>query len=321
MRKILLLSTKIFISGALLLVTLRKINFGDLVSRLDTRSLGWIVLAILLALLQIAFGALRWREITAECGAPLTTAQVLRFNLIGSFFNQTLPSSIGGDAVRVLLVRRSGTRWRPAGYSVFVDRAIGLIALAIIVVASLPWSYELIGDTNGRYALVLIDSAALAGGVGFLIVGRLHWPSLGTRWETKDIFACSVITNRLLFGSRRGPWIAVLSLLIHLLTATMAWCVVRSIDAPVAFVQVFELVPPVVLVTMIPISIAGWGVREATMGLAFGYAGLEISEGVDVSLLFGAVSFLVGTLGGLVWILSSEKTEVTIPPEASEQSL
>ena len=48
---------------------------------------------------------------------------------------------------------------------------------------------------------------------------------------------------------------------------------------------------------MIPIPIAGWGVREATMGLAFGYAGLMISEGVNVSLLFGAVYFFVGILG------------------------
>jgi hypothetical protein len=96
--------------------------------------------------------------------------------------------------------------------------------------------------------------------------------------------------------------------------------VVRSIGAPVAFFQVFELIPPVVLITMIPISIAGWGVREATMGPAFGYAGLMISEGVNVSLLFGAVSFFVGILGVLVWILSSEKAEVTIPLEASELS-
>jgi hypothetical protein len=135
MRKILLLSAKIFISGALLFFALRKISFGDLVSRLGAGNLGWILLAIAIALFQIVFGALRWREITGECGAPLTIAQVLRCNLVASFFNRTLPSSIGGDAVRILLVRRTGTRWRAAGYSVFIDRAIGL---AIIVVATLP---------------------------------------------------------------------------------------------------------------------------------------------------------------------------------------
>ena len=82
---------------------------------------------------------------------------------------------------------------------------------------------------------------------------------------------------------------------------------VQSIAAPVVFGQIFQLVPPVMLITMLPISIAGWGLREATMGLAFGYAGLMANEGVNISLLIGAVTFLVGAFGGLVWIFSSEK--------------
>ena len=101
--------------------------------------------------------------------------------------------------------------------------------------------------------------------------------------------------------------IAILSLLVHVLAVVIAWCVVQSIAAPVSFAQVFLLVPPVMLITLMPISIAGWGVREASMGLAFGFAGLAANEGVNVSLLFGAVSFIVGAFGGLVWILSAEK--------------
>ena len=99
----------------------------------------------------------------------------------------------------------------------------------------------------------------------------------------------------------------MLSLLVHVLTVVIGWCVVQSIAAPVVFSQIFQLIPPVMLITMLPISIAGWGVREATMGLAFGYAGLMTNEGVNVSLLFGAVSFIVGAFGGLVWIFSAEK--------------
>jgi len=74
--------------------------------------------------------------------------------------------------------------------------------------------------------------------------------------------------------------------------------------------------PPVMLITMMPISIAGWGVREATMGLAFGYAGVMTTEGVNVSLLFGAVSFIVGAFGGLVWIFSAEKAAKRSAPIA-----
>ena len=307
MRRILLSTAKILISAALLYFALRKVNLSDLVSRINIASLVWIGLAIVVTFLQIFAGVLRWREIGAECGAPLATNQAMRFNLIGTFFNQTLPSSIGGDAVRLWLVARGGAGWRAATYSIFVDRAIGLIALAIIIVASLPWSYRLITDPNGRSALLLVDFAALAGGVGFLVLGRLQWSWLKRWWATHHLHACAVIANRVIFSRKRGPKIAVLSLLVHVLTVVIAWCVVQSIAAPVMFSQIFQLVPPVMLITMLPISIAGWGVREATMGLAFGYAGLMTNEGVNVSLLFGAVSFMVGAFGGLVWILSAEK--------------
>jgi uncharacterized membrane protein YbhN (UPF0104 family) len=307
MRRILLSTIKIVISAALLYLALRKVNLSELASRINIASLGWIGMAIAVTFLQIFVGVLRWREIGAECGAPLATTQAMRFNLIGTFFNQTLPSSIGGDAVRLWLVARGGAGWRAATYSIFVDRAIGLIALAIIIVASLPWSYSLISDPHGRSALLFVDFAALAGGVGFLVLGRLRWPWLKRWWGTHHLHACSVIANRVIFSRERGPTIAVLSVLVHVLAVVIAWCVVQSIAAPVLFGQIFQLVPPVMLITMLPISIAGWGVREATMGLAFGYAGLMTNEGVNVSLLYGAVSFIVGAFGGLVWILSAEK--------------
>ena len=307
MRRILLSTIKIVISAALLYLALRKVNLSELASRINIASLGWIGMAIAVTFLQIFVGVLRWREIGAECGAPLATTQAMRFNLIGTFFNQTLPSSIGGDAVRLWLVARGGAGWRAATYSIFVDRAIGLIALAIIIVASLPWSYSLISDPHGRSALLFVDFAALAGGVGFLVLGRLRWPWVKRWWGTHHLHACSVIANRVIFSRERGPTIAVLSVLVHVLAVVIAWCVVQSIAAPVLFGQIFQLVPPVMLITMLPISIAGWGVREATMGLAFGYAGLMTNEGVNVSLLYGAVSFIVGAFGGLVWILSAEK--------------
>ena len=307
MRRILLSTIKILISAALLYLALRKVNLSELGSRIDVASLGWIGMAIAVTFLQIFVGVLRWREISAECGAPLATKQAMRFNLIGTFFNQTLPSSIGGDAVRLWLVARSGAGWRAATYSIFVDRAIGLIALAVIIVASLPWSYSLIRDPHGRSALLFVDFAALAGGMGFLVLGRLPWPWLKRWWGTHHLYACSVIANRVIFSRERGPKVVVLSLLVHVLAVVIAWCVVQSIAAPVVFSQIFQLVPPVMLITMLPISIAGWGVREATMGLAFGYAGLAANEGVNISLLFGAVSFIVGAFGGLVWVFSAEK--------------
>ena len=270
MRRILLSTIKILVSAALLYLALRKVNLADLASRINIASLGWIGMAIAMTFLQIFVGVLRWREISAECGAPLALRQAIRFNLIGAFFNQTLPASIGGEAVQLGLVARGGAGWRAATYSIFVDRAVGLIALAIIIVASLPWSYSLISDPHGRSALLFVDFAALAGGVGFLILGRLQWPWLKRWWGTHHLHACSVIANRVIFSRERGPKIAVLSV-------SSTFCrrhrVVRgeSIAAPVVFGQIFQLVPPVMLIKCCRSDCRlGW----ARHGTCVRYAGL-----------------------------------------------
>jgi len=307
MRALLTLTIRVLVSLALLYLALRGINFSAVQSRLSQINLGWIAIAILVTIFQIFLGALRWRVISGLCQAPLTDLQAFRYNMIGAFFNQTLPSSIGGDAVRLWLVSRTGAGWRSATYSILTDRAVGLIALAVIIVASLPWSYGMIDDASGRLALVFVDFAALAGGLGFLLLGYLPWPWLDSWWPTKHVRACSVIANRVIFNRRSGPKIAVLSLSIHVLAVVIAWCAVRAITAPADFEQIFLLTPPIMLITMMPISIAGWGVREATMMVAFGYAGLARADGTVVSILFGTVYSIVGAIGGIVWVLSAEK--------------
>ena len=154
---------------------------------------------------------------------------------------------------------------------------------------------------------MFVGFSALAGGLGFLLLGYLPWRWLKHWWPTRHLRACSVVANQVIFNPRSGPKIAVLSLSIHVLAVVIAWCAVRAIAAPANFGQIFLLTPPIMLITMMPISIAGWGVREATMMVAFGYAGLAQADGTVVSILFGAVYFIVGALGGLVWIFSAEK--------------
>jgi hypothetical protein len=307
MRGFLIFTTRVLVSLALLYLALRGINFAGIQARLSQINLLWIGFGVLVTIFQILLGAFRWREISILCHAQLTDLQAFRYNMIGAFFNQTLPSSIGGDAMRLWLVQRTGAGWRAATYSILTDRAVGLIALALIIVGSLPWSYGMISDSNGRLALVFIDFAALAGGMGFLLLGHLPWPWLKRWWPTRHVRACSVVANQVIFNWKSGPKIAVLSLTIHVLAVVIAWCAVRSIDAAGGFEQLFMLTPPIMLITMVPISIAGWGVREATMMVAFGYAGLAPADGTVVSILFGAISFIVGALGGLVWIFSKEK--------------
>src|SRR5215469_5500408 len=153
MRRFLIFAIRVVVSLALLYFALRGINFAAVQSRLSQINLLWIGFGVLVAIFQVFLGALRWREISALCHAPLGDMQAFRYNMIGSFFNQTLPSSIGGDAVRLWLVNRTGAGWRAATYSILTDRAVGLIALVLIIVASLPWSYGMIGHRRAASQL------------------------------------------------------------------------------------------------------------------------------------------------------------------------
>jgi hypothetical protein len=118
MRQILLSAVKFIVSGALLYLALRNVDLTDLASPINLASRGWIGATIAVTFLQIFIGVLRWREITAEYGALLTIRRAMRFNLIGTFFNQKLiPPVMHITIMSILIVGwgDTGARIRPTG--------------------------------------------------------------------------------------------------------------------------------------------------------------------------------------------------------------
>ena len=89
--------------------------------------------------------------------------------------------------------------------------------------------------------------------------------------------------------------------------AAIAWCLGKAVSAQLEFVPAFLLILPVNLISTAPISIAGWGVRESAMVLAFSYAGLAESDAFMVSILLGLVMLAIGVLGGIIWLINPEK--------------
>lgn len=313
MRKALSLLAKVVVSGLLLYFALSAVNRSAVIGRLSQIDLRWVGLGLLLLLLQVFVLALRWQQIVVHCDAKLPLAQAFRFSMIATFFNQTLPSSVGGDAIRIWLVGKQAN-WRVAGYSVFLDRVIGVVALAILVVACLPWSLELVRNSIGRAALLLIGWGCIAAGLVFL---GLAWQRLHVlqHWSvTRHLAAAATVAFAIVRSPRAFAAIFGLSIFIHLLTALAAWCAARAVGADLSILYSLFLVPPVVLITVVPISIAGWGVREGAMVAAFAYAGLPQSDGLIVSLLFGAGFLAIGMVGGLVWVFTAERHDRTIVP-------
>ncbi len=308
MRKALSLLIKVAVSGLLLYFALRSVNIGSVADRLSRIDLRWAGLGLMVLFAQLFILSVRWRQIVFRCGADLALPQAYRFNLIAAFFNQTLPSSVGGDAIRIWLLGKQ-SNWRIAAYSVLLDRVIGVVALAALVVVCLPWTLRLVSDPVGRAALLLIGIGFIAAGAVFV---GLSWQRLRIlqRWSlTRHLAAVATVAAAMLRSPRTTSLIFGLSITIHLMTAFAGWCAAHAIDAEFPLAYCVFLIPPVILVTVVPISIAGWGVREGAMITAFAYAGLSQSDGLIVSLLFGAGFFVVGIVGGLVWILTVNRTE------------
>ena len=304
MRRALLLAAKAATSVLLLYLSLRWVNVGVLTEQFSRLDPSWIVFAVLLLMSQVAVLAARWREIAAVCGANLTFIPAVQISFIATFFNQVLPSTIGGDGVRIWLLARSGVGWAKATYSTLIDRIVGVFALALIVVVCLPWSFELIRDPLARALLLVIGFGAVVATFLFMLIGT-RYRQFFNRWMlTRHLSAASRDAVTLCSSPHSISLVVVCSLVIHLLTIIAAWCCIRAIAAPVSFTQVLFLMPPVLLVATIPISIAGWGVRESSMIVAFSYAGLAESNGLSLSILFGAASIVVGVVGGIVWIVS-----------------
>ena len=305
-------AVKALISALLLYLAFRLVNVSELQQRFYRLDAAWIVAAQTALLAQIMLAAARWRVIADQCGAKLTIPQSLRFTLIGAFFSQTLPSTIGGDAARMWFLARAAGHSKSAIYSVLVDRAAGLIWLAVFVLVCLPWSMRLIENPVGRTTLVLMGAGGVIGPLVLFVLTQAGRKTL-ERWRvTRHLAEISAIAWNTLTSRRAGGSIAVMSIVIHLMSVLTAWFAAKAIGSPLGFVQSMLLMPPVILIAAIPISIAGWGVREGAMITAFSYAGLPESDGLAISVLFGVGAFAIGAIGGLVWILSRAGPPLTV---------
>ena len=315
MKQTLAFALKAAVSAVLLYLALRSVDLDLLSNRLSGLAPRWGVAAVLVLTIQVFLVALRWQRIAAACGAPVSRRDAALFTFVGMLFNQTLPSTVGGDAARVWLLARAGGGWKNATYSVLIDRAAGLIWLALLVLACLPWSLRLIENPVGRLTLVLIGIGGVAGPAALYAVTTTAGSVL-SRWRAtrhlKDLIAA---LGRVVASPRSGSFIGAITVTVHLMTVLAAWLLALSIGAPLGLGHALLLIPPVVLIAAVPVSIAGWGVREGAMIAAFASAGLPNADAVAVSVMLGLANVVIGAGGGIAWMLVGR----TLPLAAIER--
>jgi glycosyltransferase 2 family protein len=303
MRRWILLALKLAISGGLLYWAFRSVHLGTVAGHFARLDAFWVAAALGALVVQIAIAGQRWAWIASRLGAVLPLGRAIRYSFVGTFFNQALPSTVGGDAMRVWLLGRADRHWKRAFHTVIVDRAAGVGFLAVVVAACLPWSLELIAAPEGRAAVMVIGLGGVAGLVIGLALGFVTPSGRLAAWRpARFVLEIGHAARAALLDRSRGLGIALISILIHLLTVGAAWCLARAIAISPNALNMLILIPPVMLISMIPISIGGWGIREGAMVVAFGYAGIEPSQALAVSVLLGGSTLAVGIVGGAVWI-------------------
>jgi len=319
-RTYLVFAAKIAVSLALLYVAVGFVNFGALRERLHRIDTIWFAAALFVLVFQIALVSRRWQRIADGCGAALGITHAILYTLIGSFFSQVLPSTIGGDAARIWFLARDTGAWKSAIFSVLIDRIAGLIWLALLVLICLPWSLVLIHNPVGRTALFAIGAAGVAAPAGLFVLSRSGVAPFQNWKATRHVTEIAATAWTVLTSPKSGAAIALISIAVHLLTVLAVWCCAVAIGSPFTLMDSVLLIPPVILVAAVPVSIAGWGVRESAMLAAFSYAGLPDSDGLLVSILFGAGSFVIGAAGGIVWSVGTNRTRLRALQEAGEKA-
>ena len=301
-----LFSVKLLLSVAVLVYIARGLDLRQLRDHLV--SVDPVLFAVALALIFLQTFVLngRWELIMRALGVSLDWLAGWRILMISLWFNQVLPSSVGGDAVRMWLLRQRGVQWSEAVKGVAADRFTALIGLIVLMVAGLPFLLSRVSNQAAILAIGGLTLAGVAGTVVLLTLDRLPKRLIALPAIASFVRFGTLVRFLLLQSERRAPLFGS-ALLIHLVTATACYTLARGVGAQLSVLDAGILIPPVVLLTAVPISISGWGVREGAMVACLGLAGVPSEQALSVSLLLGAISVIIGVVGGVIWLASPER--------------
>lgn len=292
-RNTLFLLLKAGISVGLIVGLATRIDLDPLRDAFATLDPGWTALALGFLGAQLVLAGLRWSWIHARLGQRLAARDAVELACVGQFFSQTLPSSIGGDAVRAILAGKRGLTAGQAAAGVILDRGLALIVLIALMALAAPILPA--REAAWLAGLALATLAALAAGLFLAERVRRFLPS----WRARD-WAYGVADG--LRAVLTSPRLLASSLGVHLGVIAAFWALARALDVPADFALCVAAVPPIVLLSTLPISLAGWGVREGAAIYVFGLAGIASGDALALSIAFGLAQIAVGLPGLVLWL-------------------
>lgn len=290
---------KLLFSALFLWIAIRMVDFQFVGNLIVNSDVNYIVLAILLQLASTTLAAYRWSLIMGALHFNETFSFYLASYFKGAFFNQALPGSIGGDAVRGLELGKLGYSKKEAFAGIFIDRIIGLAGLLLLnLVANL-----LSGHILPSWLFHLINTISISGLIGFTVLILLRKVEWLHRYRLTRLFANLSSRFRQVYANKQAIVSQIaLSVIIHFLSILSLYELACAVGMTLPLTVFLVAVPPVFLLTIIPISLAGWGVRESAMVGIFILIGASKEMILSVSILYG-VMLIVSSLPGLfIWL-------------------
>jgi uncharacterized membrane protein YbhN (UPF0104 family) len=309
-RTILTLAVKVIVSVVLLWLLFRRTDVERLWVQARSASLMWLAVALGLYFVMILASVWRWGQLLSAQHVSVPRTKLVASYLVATFFNNFLPSNIGGDVVRIRDTVGPARSRMLATIIVLIDRALGLIGL--LAVAAVGSTVALALGTGGampvRPLLIWAGLAMMLGSfvtavVAPTLVTRLFHPLrlVHRQWIDARLERLTVALGKFraspgaLFNGFVGA-VIVQAVLVGFYAA-----IASSLHIPISSAHLAVLVPVSFLVQMLPVSVNGFGVREATFSYYFLRLRLPIESALVLSLLGAGLTLLFSISGAIVY--------------------
>lgn len=296
MRQTISLLLKIGVSAGVIALIATRVDFDAMLS--SVRSIGAVsvTVAVAISFVQNILCAFRWTQIQRIVSKRIGFWPALRVNYAAGCLGQLLPSFVGGDAYRMYWLYREGHPVAQAVRGVLLDRISAFLALVFMLAAAMPWILMRFDDTAALTAVWTVLLAGL-GGAGLLFSGDAL-PVAWRRWRPlAEIATLATMARAVLLSGTMGLRVVGLSIVVHALTALIMFLFARDMGLPLLLLDCLAVVPLLMLIAAVPISIAGWGVREGVMVAALSLLGVQPAQAVVLSVLLGCMALFTGLIG------------------------
>lgn len=301
---------KIVVSLGLLTLVFTHVDLKEAWAKFQALSLPFVAFALLYYTGLQWLSCLRWQVVLRSSKHSLPMSSLLGSYFAGMFLNIFLPGALGGDVYRVYRVAKATKDSEAAVVSVFLERFTGLAALSALAVLGLPPAFKVVG----RWDIILLFFscvAALVGGVLLIVSPRLLiWAEPWLQKLHLNSFAARLAKIQLLlrqFAEHRKAlvWSMGLSLLLQLGIVYYHYLVAQQLNIPISYLELLVFIPIIVVVTLLPISLGGLGLKEGLWVYLLGRIGLSSEQALLLSLTITLLGWLLSLPGGVILLLDS----------------